>query len=74
MTHDPIRDDEASPDTELPAIGRPARAALAVVGVTRLEQLPAWSERELLGLHGVGPKAVRILSEALADRSLGFRA
>ena len=61
-------------DADLPNIGRPARAALAVVGVTRLEQLPAWSERELLALHGVGPKAVRILREALAERGLRFRA
>ena len=62
------------PGTELPFIGGPARAALAVVGVTRLEQLPARSERELLALHGVGPKAVRILREALAERGLRFRA
>jgi hypothetical protein len=26
------------------------------------------SERELLAVHGVGPKAVRILSESLAAR------
>jgi hypothetical protein len=28
---------------------------------------------ELLAIHGVGPKAVRILAEALAARGLAFR-
>ena len=59
---------------DLPFIGGPARDALAVAGVTRLDQLPAWTEQELRALHGVGPKAVRILREALAERGLGFRA
>jgi predicted flap endonuclease-1-like 5' DNA nuclease len=62
------------PGTDLPSIGSPARDALALAGVTRLEQLPAWSEKELLALHGVGPKAVRILRDALAERGLRFRA
>jgi hypothetical protein len=29
-------------------------------------------ERELARLHGVGPKALRILREALAERGLSF--
>jgi predicted flap endonuclease-1-like 5' DNA nuclease len=58
---------------DLPSIGGPARDALALEGVTRLDQLPAWTEKELLALHGVGPKAVRILREALAERGLAFR-
>ena len=57
----------------LPFIGGPARDALEVAGVTRLDQLPAWTEKELLALHGVGPKAVRMLREALAERGLAFR-
>lgn len=66
--------DPSEPDDDLPSIGGPARAALALAGYTRLEQLRAVSERELLRLHGVGPKAVRILREALAARGLRFRA
>jgi predicted flap endonuclease-1-like 5' DNA nuclease len=58
----------------LPAgIGRPATQALALAGYTRLEQLTRATERELLGLHGVGPKAVRILRERLAEQGLAFR-
>ena len=71
MTEARARDEERPDD--LPFIGGPARDALELAGVTRLDQLPAFTERELLKLHGVGPKAVRILREALADRGLGFR-
>jgi predicted flap endonuclease-1-like 5' DNA nuclease len=47
------------------AIGRPATRALADAGVTTLAQVAAVPREELLGLHGVGPKAVRVLDEAL---------
>lgn len=56
--------------TPLPKIGRPATSALASVGVTSLEQVAGGSKARLLALHGVGPKAVRLLSEALAERGL----
>ena len=56
-----------------PNIGNPARQALEHVGYVRLEQLPGLSEKELLRLHGVGPKAVDILRAALAERGLAFR-
>ncbi|CAG7614770.1 DUF1801 domain-containing protein [Leucobacter soli] len=49
---------------ELPAIGRPATGALAEIGVTRAGQLADYSEKELLALHGVGQKAIRLLREA----------
>jgi predicted flap endonuclease-1-like 5' DNA nuclease len=55
------------------SIGRPANAALVNLGITTLEQVGALSEPELLAIHGVGPKAVRILGDALADRGLTFR-
>lgn len=56
-----------------PSIGRPATGALALAGYTRLDQLPDVTAAELLALHGVGPKAVRLLTEALAERGLAFR-
>jgi len=49
------------------AIGRPATRALADAGVTTLAQVAALPREQLLGLHGVGPKAVRVLDEALAS-------
>jgi predicted flap endonuclease-1-like 5' DNA nuclease len=59
--------------SDLPTgIGRPATSTLAVVGITRLQQLAKVSEQEVLALHGVGPKAIRILKETLAARGLAF--
>jgi hypothetical protein len=61
------------PQSDFPTgIGNPARNALAVAGYTHLEQLTQISEADLLKLHGVGPKAVRILRQALADNGLSF--
>ncbi|GAA4883753.1 DNA-binding protein [Actinomycetospora straminea] len=58
-------------DEDLPrSIGRPATSALRHVGYTRLEQLDGVPARDLLALHGVGPKAVRLLGEALAARGM----
>lgn len=48
------------------AIGRPATQALAGAGITTLDQVAVLTEAELLAMHGVGPKAVRILGEALS--------
>jgi predicted flap endonuclease-1-like 5' DNA nuclease len=59
--------------TALPNIGNPATNALAVVGVTTLEQVCEWHEKDMLKLHGVGPKAIRILKEALAEKGWSFK-
>lgn len=60
--------------TDLPAgIGKPATRALVNAGYTRLEQLTEVTEKDLGKLHGMGPKALRLLREALAERSLSFR-
>jgi hypothetical protein len=57
----------------LPKIGAPATRALANSGVHSLHDLADWSEPEVLALHGMGPKAVGILRENLADVGLAFR-
>jgi predicted flap endonuclease-1-like 5' DNA nuclease len=57
---------------DLPNIGNVARRALANMGYTRLEQFTTVSEKELLKIHGVGPKAIRILREALELKGLSF--
>ncbi len=63
-----------SQESDLPAkIGIPARRALAGAGYTRLEQLTRASEAELISLHGVGPKAIKILRAALSEKGLSFR-
>ena len=55
-----------------PRIGEVARRELALNGLTRYDQLAGRSRRELLAIHGVGPKAVRILAEELAARGQSF--
>ncbi|MBK7219710.1 MAG: DNA-binding protein [Candidatus Promineofilum sp.] len=54
------------------AAGNPARRALELAGYTRLEQLAGTRSADLAKLHGVGPKALRVLAEALAARGLSF--
>lgn len=49
------------------AIGRPATRALHLAGVTTLDQVAKRTEAELLALHGIGPKAIRILNATLAE-------
>lgn len=61
-------------ETEFPAsMGKVARRELAVHGLTQFAQLADRSERELLDIHGVGPKAIRILREELRLSGLSFR-
>ena len=62
----------SQPD-ELPRIGAPATRALTSVGITRLSQLTDHGAEELLKLHGMGPRAIKILRQALADQGLSFR-
>jgi hypothetical protein len=55
-----------------PKLAKPAQRALAGAGYTHLEQLSKVTEAELLKLHGMGPKAIRQLRQALADKGLSF--
>ena len=50
----------------LPPIGGPALRALADIGIHSLDDLRGIDVRRLATLHGVGPKAVRLLTEAQA--------
>lgn len=60
-------------ESDLPrGIGAPATRALRAAGYTQLEQLVGVPERELAALHGVGPKAIRVLRTALDERGLSL--
>ena len=68
-------DDEQPSDgqqsDDLPAgLSAPARRALAGAGVTRLEDVAAFTETELMKLHGMGPKALQTLRRALAAKGM----
>lgn len=51
-------------------IGQPAARALASIRVTTLRDLTSYSEKQLMALHGFGPKALRLLKEALDKEGL----
>ncbi|MCM3596787.1 DNA-binding protein [Metabacillus idriensis] len=60
-------------ESDLPLkLPKPARRALDGAGYMRLEQVAAKSEAELLQLHGMGPKAIGQLREALDEKGLSF--
>lgn len=64
---------DAADPTEFPQeIGRTARRVLALNGYTRYDQLTNVTSAELLRIHGMGPKAIRILEEELIARGLSF--
>ena len=48
-------------------IGAPATRALVAAGYTSIDQLAGADASELAALHGVGPKALRIIAERLAE-------
>ncbi len=53
-------------------LSQPARRALTGAGYTRLEQLAEVSEDKIKHLHGVGPKAIKQLHDALDASGLSF--
>ena len=57
------------PPHELNTIGGPARGALEHAGLTTWDAVAATPDRDLLRLHGFGPKALRILREAPPTRA-----
>lgn len=62
-------------ESDLPTgLSKPAQRALAGAGYSRLEQLTHVSEKEILALHGMGPKGIRQLREALAEKGWSFAA
>jgi predicted flap endonuclease-1-like 5' DNA nuclease len=54
-------------------IGKTAARELSLHGITSLRQVANHSERELLHIHGVGPKAIAILGDALAAKGLQYK-
>ncbi|GAB2482630.1 helix-hairpin-helix domain-containing protein [Nocardiopsis aegyptia] len=60
-------------DTEaFPGLSNPAKRALAAAGYTEPAQLDGVAASELLRLHGMGPKGIRVLRELLAERGLSL--
>ncbi|MBK6685665.1 MAG: DUF1801 domain-containing protein [Deltaproteobacteria bacterium] len=59
----------AKKDAPLPnTVGRPALRALEAAGITTLAEAARRNPMDLAKLHGVGPKALGILAEAISPR------
>ena len=67
-----MREASGEEDDLPPTLSAPARRALAGAGISRLDQLTAMRASDLLKLHGLGPKTIGPLREALAGRGLTF--
>lgn len=66
---------DVRPVGDLPnVIGKTAARELSLNGIISLDKVSTHTEKELLAIHGVGPKAIRILREALAEKGLEFKA
>jgi hypothetical protein len=60
--------------TDLPKIAQPAVRALASVNVAKLEHLGSFTEKDIKDLHGMGPKALGKLKEAMSNDGIKFKA
>ncbi|HRZ96626.1 MAG TPA: RNA polymerase alpha subunit C-terminal domain-containing protein [Paludibacter sp.] len=70
----PICEDERKPKNGfLSLIGAPARRGLENNGITTLEQLSEYSEKEVLNFHGMGKSTLPVLQKLLMDKGLSFR-
>lgn len=57
----------------LPKIGKPATRALNSQSIYTLEDVSQYTKSFLMTLHGVGPKAITILENALNQQHLHFK-
>ncbi|MYL51659.1 hypothetical protein GLV98_19505 [Halobacillus litoralis] len=70
----PICEKERKPERGfLSTLSAPARRALENQGVHSLEELSAYSEKEILKLHGLGKSSIPKLRAALGEKGLTFK-
>lgn len=73
MSRRPVHETHPNRDAFPPGISGPALRAMAHAGVDSLDALTAWTSADLAALHGMGPKAMGILREALQQEGKDFR-
>ncbi|WP_082341647.1 RNA polymerase alpha subunit C-terminal domain-containing protein [Paenibacillus solani] len=70
----PICEQESKPDNGfLSLLSAPARRALEHNGITTLQTLSKYSEKEILQFHGMGPASLPKLRTALEEIGLTFK-
>jgi hypothetical protein len=55
-------------------LAAPARRAMINNGISTLEQLTDYSEKEILKFHGIGKTSIPALKKLLAENGLSFKA
>ncbi len=60
-------------DNFLSLLAAPARRALENNGITHLEQLANYTEKEILEFHGMGKSSIPILQQLLFANNSGFK-
>lgn len=70
----PVCEKERKPkEGILSLLSAPARRALENQGITSLQLLSQYTEKEILKLHGIGPSAIPKLRQALEEEGLSFK-
>jgi len=70
----PICEQERKPyNGFLSLLSAPARRALEHNGITSLQKLSNYTEKEILKFHGMGPASLPKLKTALQEEGLSFR-
>jgi len=54
-------------------LAKPALRTLSKAGVRTLEDLSKMTQAEVVGLHGMGPKALERIQLALTETNLSFK-
>ena len=57
----------------LSKLAAPARRALMYNGIHTLKKLAAFSEKEILAFHGMGPASIPVLKQSLKQAGLEFK-
>ena len=70
----PTCEQENKPESGfLALLSAPARRALVHDGITSLQKLSEFSEKEVLKLHGIGPASLPTLRACLEEEGLTFK-
>lgn len=59
-------------DILLRKLAKPAQRAIQNEGITAIEQLSKYSEKEFSELHGIGKNAMNIIKQTLSENELAF--
>jgi DNA-directed RNA polymerase alpha subunit len=59
-------------DVLLTRLAQPAQRAIQNEGITSIEQITKYSEKEFAKLHGIGKNAMNIIKETLNENGLTF--